>query len=1256
MKQKNTYKFFWQYLLLAVSLIMVIASFIMMRYVIDKASLANHAVFFENEIKTQVNDFRTTVLNDSILVKRLLTVTERKDDMMELWHKPYYFFLYKDSKEKDFLRFWNTSQVLPPNSILNNDEQQEMFAKLSNGYYYIFQERLPQDSLTKAYCMLLIKSEYFIPTDYLKESYPFDKSINNIASISFTPTANPVKSISGKVLFYLKQKPGVQLFKDNTLSITLRIIGLFLFFIAVYLLLHEKFTKQNLVRDIYVFVACMLAFRITLYILGYYTNFESFGLFNSAMYDSGLLLHDLGDLLINSILFCCIAAFIWYRSSAKEVINVKKISSFTSWLYGVFMILILVMGTFTLATVIKSLVAQSNISFDVTNFFSLSIYTVVGFIILAAIALGFYYASRFLFKYLIRLFKDRAFYVYIIIAVIGLLYTTFVAPPPSVSFYIPCLLWLLLYTAFFFNEHHINSVFTINITGVIVWIFIFSISISMLMLSEIRSKELVQRKRYVQKLATQNDEASTRVIGLSNKFLDNHFFINNFQRFEQESTSLLLRDSIVRSSYISYQNNYTTKLFLFDSLNAPIFNTSDLTLESLNTIIETQSKPTAVPDMFLYETGIDKFSYITRRVIYDSKGKFYGTVIILSDPKRFAHANINADLFKQYSHWELSHPSVYYYAVYKNKLLVSSTKQYPFTSTLIQSEVPEMRYEQRRNEGYGELWYKPNPSTVIVMARKSEPLLETITLFSYIFCAFLVLLTVLNLLILLLDRLLKFKFFKSKSIFQSTIRGQIHNTFILITVLSFVVVGVATISFVTDRFRIANNERLSHTMNVMLNELQMRSDIVKLVYRERLDTDTVDFLSELNGIVKEVSDIHGMDANVYDIGGDLIASSLPDLYQRGIISTRMEPRAYYNLLRLRSIEHIQPEAISDLSYTSIYTPFRDQNGALFGYLGVPYFTAQHQLNQEISNFLVTLINLNTFIFLITGLVALFITNRITRSFKLISDKMNAVTFTKNNELIEWNRDDEIGSLVNEYNRMVTKLQQSAAELASAERQSAWQEMAQQVAHEIKNPLTPMKLSLQYLQRAIDENRKDIEKLTANVSKTLVEQIDHLSKIATDFSRFANIGTVNNEYFDLNDAISQLHALHRNNPNVDIEWNQLETPLLIYADKTQVNRLFTNLLVNSIDAKRENQRCMISIYEEVDDEGFVVVSVQDNGTGIGDEMKNKIFQPNFTTKTSGTGLGLAMTKAIVEQMGGAIWFDTMMGKGTTFYIKLPLASL
>ena len=1233
--------------ILVCSSVFFVASFLLRPLSVNDASLSKRVHELEKAVHRLEADAESLV-KDTALINRLSSagVEETRHDLEHLYQKPYGFFLYKKSGNSSFLRFWNTALVIVPDSLLA-EVKDEKFLMLPNGYYFIKKIANNNNPQINIYSTVLIQSDFVVASDFLKKSFPLNTALDNKALISETPTPFFIKSASGKTTIYLQRNPGVKIFNDSVAFVLIRLVSFFLIFLSLYILFLKKAVQQFKLADVFLFLLCMLVFRTSLYLCAGWFRLDSLELFNPDLYHANAFFPSLGDLLINSLLFCWVGIFLWNRihPANKTRFYATERRRLTIGLGAIFFLLLL---TFLVVDVIRSLISYSKVSFDVTNFFSLSIYTAVGFIILAFISLGFHFFTRIIYHYLFPAFTGRVYLIYLIISVAGLSFIAFSGTRSS-GVYLLCLVWLLFYTFLFNNEAAINKLIRFNISGIVVWIFIFSISISLLMLAEIDKAELRQRRSYVEKLDTKSDPASERLITMANTYLDNDFFVDNFHRLYNPDDNKWLRDSILSNNYSRYIKDYVGSLFFFDSTNAPLFNPDDLSYESISAIILRQSSPTGKSDLYFYEPSYDKYAYITYRKIKNEIGRSIGTVCIISQPKKFSPVNISPELFRQYSNWEFSNSLVYNYAVYSNKLLVASSKKYPFTSTLVQSQIPRSTFELRENNGFSELWYSAGNNKVIVMTRKSERVLETITLFSYIFCAFLFLVALIQLVSNLLNFVLHKGKLKKRLLISTSIRSQIHYTFILITLLSFIVIGVATISFFTQRFDDSNTEHLGKTMNIMLNEMQSYKDLGTLVLEQGDSANQ----KKLEDIIKRVADIHGVDVNIYNFRGNLAASSQPVMYQKGILSKQIDPRAYFYLFKLRHIEHTQKEKVSDLKYTSMYSPLRNADGTFSAYLSIPYFISGQVLNEEISRFLVTLINLNAFIFLITGLVALLITNRITRSFALIRDKLMEVNLSKENEMIVWDRNDEIGDLVTEYNKMVSKLQVSADALARSERQEAWREMARQVAHEIKNPLTPMKLSLQYLQKAINDNSPNVQQLTFNVSKTLVEQINHLSKIAADFSQFANINQVNTEIFDLHEAIEPLVVIYSKNPDVDITWNAWPEPVYIWADRTQMNRVFTNLLSNAIEAMENGNHCTIHINEKLNN-NEITVSVTDNGAGISEEMKKKIFTPNFTTKSSGTGLGLAMCKSIIEQAGGQIYFETQAGKGTTFYVVLPLA--
>ena len=265
--------------------------------------------------------------------------------------------------------------------------------------------------------------------------------------------------------------------------------------------------------------------------------------------------------------------------------------------------------------------------------------------------------------------------------------------------------------------------------------------------------------------------------------------------------------------------------------------------------------------------------------------------------------------------------------------------------------------------------------------------------------------------------------------------------------------------------------------------------------------------------------------------------------------------------------------------------------------------------------------------------------------------MRKINLGEENEEIKWSKDDEISDLLQEYNQMLRNLNTSASKLARSEREGAWSEMARQVAHEIKNPLTPMKLNLQFLIKMAESGQEISPDLTKRISESLIEQIDQLGLIASDFSQFANITNVRLERFQLSEVLQKLTDMHSLNENIKIVYKQSGIDY-VHLDKTQVSRLFSNLIKNAIEASGESENATIEIVSQNFGEN-VVVSIHDYGIGISKEQAAKIFVPNFTTKSSGTGLGLAISKVIVENGKGRIWFESIPNIGTTFYVSFPL---
>ena len=1205
-----------------------------------------------NSVKKDMNSYVQNAETDFIRVvqdtiyRPLYAGRAVSEEQSPLTTLGYYVFFYKSESNGNFaLRYWNTQTVLPDSGILQS-KLKAGFAQLANGFYVW---NKVESAGTIAICLVPVKWNYIVTNDYLKNSFVNSPRLGDRYDIFPGVGLNgTIKSVYGVPLFYLVEKNVVANSQDNMVSVSLRIIAILMLLLFVHLCAAYLAETKSFVYGLLFLAGAVLFLRTISYLFPLHLNLRQLELFDPTIYGSGFVLRSLGDLLINTLLIVWVIMFIRHQLATGHTLG-QTPGNRKWWLLGGGCLAMLI-ATFTGVNIVRSLVSDSQISFDVINFFSLNIYSLIGFVILCCIAVGYYFLCKLVLHVVKPFFNPEFAELYLCTTVLGLILLTFNIGNLERGIELYALAWLLL-TLFLLNSHYVNRIATRIVSSkLIFWIFFFSISMTVLMVVENNQKELRNRTQYAEVLATKTDPASQSMLNsmLTDFRLD--FFSQNFDRLKGSYANKFLKDSLINNNFSGYTNRYDTRIYSFDAQENAFFNDDNASYNQLNSILNTQAKANAVKGLFYYDESYDRFNYISKKVINDFSGNFLGTIFILVSPKTLKNDMLYPELFSKGSNTAIENSSTYAFAIYIKGKIVSSHNDYPFATSLPPLRFEGQQYLRKNKGGYDELWYQAGPDKFIVIAKESGTALESITLFSYFFCAFLFLTAVFWVLtVFVRSRLDPEKF---RSYWQWSIRNQIQGIIIIISALSFVVIGVATILFFISRYQSNNQEKLSRAIQIMKTQVGASLSVGWQLTDSMLMPDR----AAAFGIEKDITsiaEIHGVDINLYDLDGNLKFASLPLPYTKGIVSTKMNPVAFHHMSKQKEIQFFQQESIGNLVYASSYVPVFDAAGNAAAYINIPYFTSESKLQQEIANFLVTIINLNAFIFLMAGIVALFITNRITGSFALISEKMKRINLGKINEAIQWNRKDEIGSLVKEYNKMLAKLDESAAALAKTEREGAWREMAKQVAHEIKNPLTPMKLSMQFLQRSIETNAPNVKALTASVANTMVEQIDHLSNIASEFSQFANIENATKELLDINEALLSIKALHKTNEQITIEWNLLPREIWVHADKTHLNRLFTNLVLNALQSVPEGTRPKIAVDETIKD-GSVLICVKDNGGGIAENIQQQIFTPNFTTKTSGTGLGLAMCKRIAEQMNGQIWFETSE-TGTRFFVQLPLSN-
>jgi len=579
--------------------------------------------------------------------------------------------------------------------------------------------------------------------------------------------------------------------------------------------------------------------------------------------------------------------------------------------------------------------------------------------------------------------------------------------------------------------------------------------------------------------------------------------------------------------------------------------------------------------------------------------------------------------------------SGYSYAFYYQGELVRNVGKYFYDIENEKYNNPGPGFRFISQNQYIHLVHGIDSRTTLLLSQEKPGTADVLAPFSFIFFFLL-------LLMLLLFLLSGSRYSLSLSTLTFRLRLQI---FMVVVILgSSVIIGGITLWYLNQLNYNKNKDVVSEKMNTVQVELENRfGNVTEL---------RTSFRDELDDQLLNLSNTNFTDINVFGLDGSLLSSSRNQIFDEGLISGQMNPEGLFNMVNERKSFFIHSEKIGEYSFLSAYAPLRNFDNRVIGYLNLPYFARQEDLRQEVSRLLAAYANIYILMMAVAVLLALLLSRYITRPLQLIRDQLGNVQLGRVNAKVDWERSDEIGKLVTEYNRMIDELSRSAELLARSERESAWREMAKQVAHEIKNPLTPIKLSMQHLMKAWDDKSPDWDSRLKRFSQTLIMQIDTLSAIASEFSDFAQMPVSSFKRIDLQPLVNHSIGLFKDQDNVRINFQADAGKYFVNADENQMLRVFNNLIKNSIQAIPSDRQGKIDI-ELAIRENNCQLKFTDNGSGIPTEQQTSIFSPNFTTKSAGMGLGLAMVKNIIDNSGGRVWFDSTEGSGTSFTILLPV---
>lgn len=935
----------------------------------------------------------------------------------------------------------------------------------------------------------------------------------------------------------------------------------------------------------------LLAMRLSLFFLLPKPVLSGLNLFNPSVFASSQLVPSFGDLVLHTLVVIAGLFFIVKNVSA-SVLN-KNIFQFL-------LLLMLVFIGDLIIKLIENLVINSTVAMSTVDISKLNLFSFL--FIFYAISLFFIYFYLFLKG--LNLTRKNDFVICILAFVVFALFQLIDASYRFSQFVFPLLVFVI---SIFLKRLKTKQYLYFVYLGISVLLTAVAIEIGT------KKKEKEHINLLSSKVLNVKDvKAEEILLEIENKIaLD-------LQHQDSGKTSQGLDFKLKNLYFTGYLDNFLTSIYSFtpEEKNNP----KRIELEKLYNY---KSTPTQSNYFFQLQEQSSNPSYIARyeNCYYHNKSS---DIFILLKPRLLEksgqfYAGEKQDLIEKYLE------NKYSYGIYYKGELSRFKGDFSYPITLKNLE--------NNNKEWKHFWYFHGLHYTVVLSRKNLQLSHFFSLVSFLAIS----VSLLILLAFLLVRLVNGSLFAISPLIRTKIQLAIFG----ILFGSFLLFAIFQINYLQESQDERQKIELKNKLKQIINQFEVKY------------TTSAQFNKpeERQLLINNLSDANLSDINLYHENGQLLNSTYKNTSGNQIF---MIPYSVYqsfvNKNQSIAVGKFSNDGVNNLSG---YISLRGFQKELPYIINVPFYKSQTEIYYQMSEAVNRILMILLLLLISALLIAFLVSGQITKPLKIIKNSMSAVQLMKKNELIEYSSTDEIGDLIKEYNGLVLELEESANKLSQTEKEAAWKEMAKQVAHEIKNPLTPIKLSLQHLQRAWDSNHPQLDELFQKVSQTVLTQIDSLSKLATEFSEFAKMPVENYEVFNLSELLLNAIHLFEKSSKVKFIYDKKWPPIIVNGDKEQLGRVFNNIIKNALQAMQDTPKPILNISYLEKQNNYIELIFSDNGSGMDEQTKKRVFEPNFSTKSSGMGLGLAISRKIIENMNGFIRFESTLKKGTTFFIELHL---
>lgn len=1143
------------------------------------------------------------------------------------------FFIYQSGR----LIYWSESENIPVYKFLRNGNHWSYISN-NTGKYLVCRDTAALEGETiEIFSLLELERIYPVENTFINNHT--NRSFFNRIPVRIYVSAKQAGQVVSKREHYLcsfECSVQQQDFIYGTLATCLYV--LLVIFIWSYFIAEVWGRKKTSIAYILFRITLFICFRVILLLLNLPEYFSSDEIFSSGYYASSFFSESIFDLVLNIflsvyLLFEIISViqqrFVYryiYLNRNKTTVRIKlALSIMLSWAFAVSYYLML-----------QSIVANSTISLNLIEELDVSIVRILLVAAIIAISFVIFYLVHLTLQVVWRLHKrykiDKPMQIVILylfcVGISALIDLQLILV--SICLVVFSLLSLFQGYPAILGKMKYQS---------FIYIFLFSLASSLIIGTAIfyngRNKVTQQMDRYGERLLYDRDEITEFLLQEAAVNIQRDGFIRE-KILSPFSDLTVVKDKIQKKYLSNYFNDYSVRVELLDATGEP-FNP--------------QTGQTTYSEY--YENVLAKATYLNKLDLYSYNDHITNTRRYISVNKILSSNTIIAYIIIELESGKYSKNSVFPELVLDQKQVQEHYKDFDYcilNQGKLETSYGYFNYDQQfinfiqtkrgnnihecNYNGYYHIWLTGSGTTWIVVSKPYSVMDVLISNASLYF-----LFHIVGILFIVLVHVYRINLQQRQVSYATKVQIYLNLAFFIPLLL----VSVITLGYVNKNYE-------QSLMNRFINDSDKLSALIssRTIVQDRISKISV---SELL-LESDLTRVEQLDINIYGTNGYLLATNQPEVFRKGILSSYIQPSAYAALLESKNQYIVTTEHAGSLSYKSIYRLIRvPGTGAIAGIIHLPFFESKEDITRQISSYLKIILNIFSIGFIILLLLSYLVAFYLTYPLKLITLGIRK-TGLYDNEPIQWQSSDEIGRLVQEYNSMLIKLDESKLILANSEKESAWREMARQVAHEIKNPLTPMKLKLQYLlQRFSHADSRPTDDELKQSFRTILTQVDSLSEIASSFSSFYKLPELLLEKVELNSMVKELVVLHQQQDHSGIQAHLPAVPTFILADRKMIVNILNNLLLNAIQSIPDVRVRNIAIFvsPKVD---CVLVEIRDNGTGIPAELQSKIFVPYFSTKYSGSGIGLALAKRLVEDMKGRIWFETTADEGTSFYIEMP----